>query len=259
MKIKNYLKRINFRSNPVPSLSVLSELQKSHLLSVPFENLDIHRKVKINLENTYDKIVNENRGGFCYELNGLFYKLLKELGFEVKMASARVYRQEIGYGPEFGHLVNIVLTGNINYLVEVGFGEFAFHPLKIEFNTEQADQRGVFKIERDADDYLVVKKKNPDGEFIPQYKFTETERHIEEFWEMCEFHQTNENSHFTRNVICSLPTEKGRITFSGSTFTITTNGSSTEWNLTNDDDVGDILLKYFNIKIDGLTLLMERK
>ena len=58
-------------------------------MNVPFENLDIQNKIKIDLDNLFDKIVIRNRGGFCYELNGLFYKLLKQIGFAVRMVSAR--------------------------------------------------------------------------------------------------------------------------------------------------------------------------
>lgn len=60
-------------------------------MAVPFENLDIHYGKKIKLENTYDKIVKRHRGGFCYELNGLFNELLKTLGFKTKLISAKAY------------------------------------------------------------------------------------------------------------------------------------------------------------------------
>ena len=71
-----YLKRIKFTGKAIPTMEVLAQLQKAHLLAVPFENIDIHtnRKIDLNVDNIYQKIVLNNRGGFCYELNGLFYE-----------------------------------------------------------------------------------------------------------------------------------------------------------------------------------------
>lgn len=248
MDIKLYLKRINYIGELSPTLEVLTKLQKQHLLSVPFENLDIHLKIKIDPGNSYEKIVIRNRGGFCYELNGLFYRLLKRLGYEVKMVSARVFDKVKGYGAEFDHLVIIAKIGNNNYLVDVGFGEFSFHPLKIEMNKEQTDPRGIFRIEEHDRNYLVVKKKNPDGDFIPQYLFSAKERRIEEFYKMCDYHQTSSDSHFTQNRICSLATEEGRISLTGDILKITAGGSITERKLENETEVLNILRDYFKIR-----------
>lgn len=77
-----YLERIKYEDQLSISLEVLNKLQKSHLQNIPFENLDIHTGKKIELENTYDKVVSKGRGGFCYELNGLFYLLLKKLDLQ---------------------------------------------------------------------------------------------------------------------------------------------------------------------------------
>jgi N-hydroxyarylamine O-acetyltransferase len=90
----------------------LGGLQYAHLLSVPFENLDIHRGREILLDENriFDKIVSERRGSFCYELNGSFTALLQELGFTVDLLSSRVYGNG-GYSPEYGHLALGVAQG----------------------------------------------------------------------------------------------------------------------------------------------------
>lgn len=249
MDTKLYLERIGYKGETTPTPELLFKLQKAHLLSVPFENLDIHHKIKLDLTHTYTKVVLQNRGGFCYELNGLFYQLLKGLGYSVKMVSARVYDKDKGYGPEFDHLAIIAAIGADNYLVDVGFGEFAFHPLKIELNSDLADPRGVFRIETFDDTYLVVKKKNAEGSFIPEYLFSEKERQLPEFYEMCEYHQTNPASHFTQKRVCSLPTDEGRLTLTGNTFKITTHAKITERQLENEAEAEQVLYDYFNIKL----------
>ena len=132
MDARLYLQRISYSGKLTPTLGTLTQLQTNHLLTVPFENLYIHDKIKIDLADSYIKIVIQNRGGFCYELNGLFYRLLLQLGYTVKMISARVFNKESGFGPEFDHMAIIATIDNADWLVDVGFGEFAFHPLKIE-------------------------------------------------------------------------------------------------------------------------------
>ena len=96
-----YLDRIKYSGGLEPSLDLLKKLQKNHLLNIPFENLDIHFKVaiKLNIDRIYEKIVQNNRGGFCYEINGLFYELLRSIGFKAKRISARVYNKTINTVP----------------------------------------------------------------------------------------------------------------------------------------------------------------
>ena len=93
MNKNEYLRRIGIEEKEIePTLENLKLLQRRHLLNVPFENLDIHwkRPILLDSDNFYEKVVNKKRGGFCYELNGLFNELLKEIGFQTKIISARV-------------------------------------------------------------------------------------------------------------------------------------------------------------------------
>ena len=87
-----YLNRINYHGSLEPNAETLRDLQVAHLLAVPFENLSIHSGEPIVLEDEalFEKVVQRRRGGFCYELNGLFAWLLRNLGFKVEMLSAGV-------------------------------------------------------------------------------------------------------------------------------------------------------------------------
>lgn len=249
MDTKQYLQRINYAGILNPTFEVLSNLQLMHLMNVPFENLDIHYKTKIDLKNLFDKIVTRKRGGFCYELNGLFYELLKEIGFTVKMISAKVYSAKTGYSPEFDHMAIVASIKNDNYLVDVGFGDFAFSPIKIELGKETIDRGGIFRIEIFDENYKTVKKKNAEEKFIPEYIFSEQERQFEEFYARCNYHQTSNQSHFTQNRICSLPTKDGRITLTGDILKITKNGKVKERHLYNEQEVQQELWNYFGIKL----------
>jgi N-hydroxyarylamine O-acetyltransferase len=249
MHINQYLERINYTGPLDPTFEVLSKLQLMHLLSIPFENLDIHNKIKIDLKNLFNKIVIRKRGGFCYELNGLFYDLLTEIGFTVKMVSARVYTSNKDYSPEFDHMAMVASIKDDRYLVDVGFGEFAFAPIKIEFNKETTDPGGVFRIEIFNENYKLVTKKNTEGKFIPEYIFSGKERQIEEFYARCCFHQTSNESHFTQNRICSLPTKDGRITLTGTSLKITESGIVKERHLNTEQEMQQELWNYFGIQL----------
>src|SRR5215213_3191963 len=131
MNQKEYFRRIGIDETSVAANSDnLKFLQKKHLLHIPFENLDIHwqRLIILDVEKFYRKIVEEKRGGFCYELNGLFYNLLREIGFQSRMISARVATGENGFSAEYDHMAILTETGGEEYLVDVGFGSFTAAP-----------------------------------------------------------------------------------------------------------------------------------
>src|SRR5437867_421475 len=109
MNIDAYLKRINYTGSRVPSPETLRSLQLAHLHTVPFENLSIHadEPIVLNDEALFTKIVKNNRGGFCYEANGLFAALLRALGFEVSMLSAGVAANG-EFSPDFDHMALMV-------------------------------------------------------------------------------------------------------------------------------------------------------
>ena len=252
MEITKYLERIDYTGNTEPTIGSLVALQRKHLLSIPFENLDIHYKIPIelNLQNIFEKLVIKKRGGFCYELNGLFYELMDSIGFTVKMISARVFdqKQQI-FTPEFDHLAMIATIDSAEYLADVGFGEFAFSPLKIELNTIQSDERGSFRIERYDDLYYKVEKQAGEA-WIPEYMFTLQKRDFLDFKEMCYFNQTSPMSHFTQNKFCSLATENGRITVTANKIKITEGDNITEYQLNGEEEFLMALEKYFHIRLN---------
>src|SRR5450432_2208551 len=140
MDVQAYLHRIRFSVSQVdpPSSDLLRALHRAHLFTVPFENLDIHIKREIFCDEAriLHKIVNQHRGGFCYELNGAFAVLLRALGFQVTLLSARVAKDDGSFGPEFDHLT-LRVDLEEPWLADVGFGDCFLDPLRLEFGTEQ--------------------------------------------------------------------------------------------------------------------------
>jgi len=84
--LQSHLKRIQYQGDLKPTLQVLNDLHRLSSFHIPFENFDVHLKglVSLDKEDIFNKIILNNRGGYCYELNGLFYDLLAHLGFKVQ-------------------------------------------------------------------------------------------------------------------------------------------------------------------------------
>ena len=213
-----YLAHLNIREMPSPDYHGLAQLQRAHLLKVPFENLSIPygQPIDLSLESLFRKVVHDGRGGFCYELNFLYQALLERLGFETQLISGRVYSSEKEqYGPEFDHMTVMVNLPEGRYLSDVGFGEFSFDPVPFELDQHHELSRGRYLIDQYDDTYYRLSRIINDVVF-PQYLFTDTPRTIGAFRDMCHYHQTSPESSFTQQKFISMPTEEGRITISGS-------------------------------------------
>jgi len=249
MDWRKYLERIHYTGDTTPGVVVLKNLQRKHLLHVPFENLDIHLGKPLSLKTVdlFNKIVLNRRGGFCYELNGLFFELLHFLGFRVKRISARVFDQG-NYGPEFDHLALIVDLPAARYLCDVGFGEFAREPLMIELDRIQPDPGGDYLIDRFDEQSFRVSRMEA-GKPIPQYIFKDEPRAMIDFESMCLYHQSNPQSHFTRQRLITLLTETGRVTLSGNQLKITTGKDVTEIPLGDQRSFEQALEEYFEVSI----------
>jgi N-hydroxyarylamine O-acetyltransferase len=223
MNIDAYLERINYHGSREVNAETLRALQVAHLMSVPFENLSIHSGESIVLDEDalYTKIVEQRRGGFCYECNGLFAGLLRALGFDVAMLAAGVARPDGSFGPIFDHMT-LMVTLDERWLVDVGFGESFLEPLLLDSRADQQQGTRSFRL-IEEDDYLILMRRNDGEDWQPQYRFTLQPYTFPDYEEMCQFHQTSPDSHFTKGLICSRATEDGRITLSDMRF-ITTSG-----------------------------------
>lgn len=252
MDKEKYLERIGYTGNIEPTQAVLYHLHSAHLYHVPFENLDIYYRIPIelSLDKIYRKIVESHRGGFCYELNGLFYELLRSLGFNVKMVSARVYMSNGDYSPEFDHLMNVVKIDDDEYLTDIGYGKYSFKPLKLSFGEIQHDGKMDYVIGKFQDGYLQVSKME-NGEKIPIFIFKNISKKFSEFEDMCRFHQTNPVSPFTKKRFITLPHENGRNTILGNTLKQTTTDSTTEIEINDESEFKNLLKTIFNVEIQA--------
>ena len=247
MNVEAYLKRINYNGSREPTAETLRALQVAHLLHVPFENLSIHAGEAIVLEEDalFTKIVTGKRGGFCYECNGLFAGLLRALGFEVAMLGAGVARPDGSFGPNFDHMTLMVTLAD-RWLVDVGFGDSFLEPLLLDARFDQEQGTRSFRIV-DDDDHLLLMRRDDSGDWKAQYRFTLQPYNFADYEEMCRFHQTSPESHFTRGLVCSLATEDGRITLTNMRLITTAGSSRDEHSLTDQAEYDRVLREQFGI------------
>ncbi len=206
-----YLARIGFVGQALPTLACLEELSRCHLESVPFENFDIHLGVPLHLDEAslFRKIVSRGRGGFCYELNGLFGWLLRDIGFKVELLSSRVVRKS-SIGSDFDHLALRVTCAGRSYLVDVGFGDGSTLPLELRGGALRFDRGNYYKLTERGASSLFYEVLAVDGS-VKSYELSLDTRSMHEFAVMCRHHQTSIDSWFTKSRICVLHTPEGTI------------------------------------------------
>jgi N-hydroxyarylamine O-acetyltransferase len=222
-----YLTRIGAVRPRRLDASALRELHRAHLLAVPFENLSIHlgQTISLDPDDLFAKIVLRRRGGFCYELNGMFGLLLESLGAQVSRVGAGVYGSD-GLGMPLAHMALVVRLpdGSGPWLTDIGFGDHSDYPLLLDSDADQGDPSGTFRLAAaDPEGDLDVLR---DG--IPQYRVERRARALRDFIPTCWWQQTAPESHFTQSTICSRRTEGGRVTISGRTLVTTEGGQRTE-------------------------------
>jgi N-hydroxyarylamine O-acetyltransferase len=249
MNVEAYLQRTGYNGDRTPTAETLRNLHHAHMLAVPFENLDIHwgRPIVLDEKSLYEKIVRRRRGGFCYEANGLFAVLLRELGFNVALLSARVM-DDGRPGPEFDHLTLLVQLKE-RWLADVGFGDSFREPLRLDDPNEQLQDHGAYRLTRDGEQWTLLARV-PNDEWRPQYTFTLRPHQLADFAGMCHYHQTSPESHFTRKRVCSLATPTGRVTLSDMRLIITKSGERQERMLASHEEYAKALREYFGFKLD---------
>ena len=254
MNINAYLERINYKGPLSPTAETLRRLQVAHLQAVPFENLSIHANEPIVLEDQalFEKIVSRRRGGFCYELNGLFAALLRELGFKVEMLSAGVANDKGVFGPDFDHMALLVTTPEEpqkRWLADVGFGDSFNEPLLLDERSEQPQGQRSYRIDPDGD-HLILSQRQDAAEWKPQYRFMVKPHTYSDYQEMCHYHQTSPESHFTKGRLCSRATPDGRITLSGLRFITNTKDGREERTLPDENAYEQLLREEFGIEMN---------
>lgn len=248
-RLAAYLERIGLDEMPPATMEGVKRIQRAHLETVPFENLDmLAGKVPLALDEDglFDKIVTRRRGGICYELNYLLRAALEAMGFAVHIAGGRIYDD----GTEFDHVFLIVEdpeAPDARWLVDVGFAYNFAAPLRFAPGVVQEDGRLAYRIDetRDGEDtwYHVMRLVGDEEEFM--FAFRDIYREVAEFDERRVYFETNPNSRFLKGPLVCIDGQEGRITLSMRRFIETKDGQRTEREIDYPGEFEDLLSSVF--------------
>lgn len=224
-ELDKYLEKIKL-AKPAPTAEGLAKLQKAQLSAIAFENIDPLRKVLPNLEPSAlcRKILNDGRGGYCLELNGLFGLALEALGFRFEPILARVRMGRAQGGPR-SHLAFLVNIEKTLWLADAGFGgPGASKPLLLNCEQIQLIDHDVFRLKNDAETGETVVEKYHDNDWMALYGFDRAQvQHcdLEAANVLCSTRSQYQFSPFPESLVMSRHTERGRIQLFNRTFTET--------------------------------------
>jgi N-hydroxyarylamine O-acetyltransferase len=201
MDCNAYLKRIGHSGNPRKDLTTLRQLQRAHLEHIPFENLDVQlgRRVTLSPEDAYTKLVTDGRGGWCYEMNGLFLWALVSIGFRATPMTAAMLRAQRGASAIGTHLTLRVELDQ-PYLVDVGLADSLEEPVPLREGLHEL-QRGLVRLERLDGDWW--RFHNYPHAIASSFDFNLSQpADWNVLAEKCDWQQTSPDSRFVQNAIC---------------------------------------------------------
>lgn len=158
-QLDRYFARTGYRGPRVPTLEALHALTAAHSKSIPFENVDVllGKGVDLAPDAVFAKLVDQRRGGYCFEQNGLFLRVLKALGFDATPMAARVHMgQPRNYLPARTHLfIRVIFPDGSVWFSDVGIGSMSLTAaIRFELDLEQPTPHEPRRIVRDGDRYF---------------------------------------------------------------------------------------------------------
>lgn len=251
--IKNtalYFERIGYKDTPEVSLECLKKLVLGQLHHIPFEDLDVfhgHKEPSLDTDALFEKIIINKRGGYCFELNGLFAKLLTAVGFSCRSHIARVVWHYPHLTPP-SHQVNIVTLDDQDYFCDVGFGgPIPYCPLPISFEEEQVCSVTGRKYRFSKEGDWVTVSVWFEGAFQPMLMFLDTPCDPVDFVPLNCFCAHSPIEPFLHKQMVWLAHPDGRRSIDGNILKIEKDGQTTETALASDKELSDALLDYFGI------------
>ena len=246
-QLQRYLDRVHYRGSLRPTTETLTGLHRAHLLSIPYENLDIHlgRPLTLDADAIFTKLVDERRGGWCYEMNGLFCRVLDTLGFAVHRVSGAVGRARRGDRAEGTHLVLIVSIDETPWIADVGFGDGFLEPLPLRPGEYRQDFL-EFRITREGERWTVHSHEFSGAD---QFDFTTEARTLEWFGPQCHELQTSPESGFVQKTVCQRFLPDGILTLRGAVLRQVTKHGALDRVITHADEYAKVLADRFDLRI----------
>jgi N-hydroxyarylamine O-acetyltransferase len=224
MDLNSYLSRINLKGDFTPTLDLLNRITEAHAKAIAFENINAALDIPIQLssEALFDKLVSGNRGGYCFEQNGLLLWALESLGFNVKPISGRVrlrFTDRSQIGPRT-HVFLKVNIGDDSFLTDVGMGSASLtSALKLIEDVEQETPHDTRRIVRESE--RLYQQVLYDGSWKDACEFTLEEMPMIDREIANWFTSTHPQSHFRDRLVAARARDNGeRISLENFDYTI---------------------------------------
>lgn len=251
--LTQYLDRIDFTATPKADIDTVARMMRRQLFSVPFENLDVQAGKIVSLvpEEIVEKIVGRKRGGYCYEVNGLFAMALASLGITYQFVAAR---------PMFyparrprTHMALVLTLGGERWLCDLGFGSYGIRaPMSLsKLDVEVAQDDDIFKLSLGEDGFYLLQAK-VDGQWTNQYAFDLSPQEWVDFVPANYLNSTHPDAIFVRMTVAVVMTEAGRKILGGDSFKIVSHGR-TEKRTVTASELPELLAREFGLTIPSRT------
>ena len=221
-QISRYLDQIDYGGGTEPTLEHLTAMHRQHLLHIPYENLDLMNGVPLNLDAgaLFQKIILNRRGGYCFELQGLFCYLLKSLGYQVTQYAGR-FMDEAGPVQMRRHRILVVNLGEKRYVCDVGVrSESPRCPLELTEGLVQTDGVSEYRYQKDPFFGWVLTQKEAGKDWQTMLGLTE-ETQIDVDYVMPSFYcEKHPDSTFNKFMKISIFTADSNLTISHNTFKV---------------------------------------
>lgn len=247
--LTKYLNRIGYEGQIKPDFETLSSMMKCQLCSVPFENIDVQEGKIVSLvpQEIVKKVIEQNRGGYCYELNGLFCMALDAIGFTYKMLAARPMFNYTARRPKT-HMALAVKVESKEWICDLGFGGYGLRePISMDNLGIIASQGGdEFMLTKIADtEYLLQIK--IDDKLANLYSFEPYPQEWVDYTLANHFNSTSPDTIFTNKRLCIIQKQNGRVLLVDDELKIIENGVVSTKTVSKEDRDA-VLEKYFGIK-----------
>ena len=248
--LQTYLATIGYHGEPEPGLATLTELSRLHLLAFPYENIDVQlgRPVTRDPRDAFRKMVEEGRGGWCFEYNGLFAWMLEAAGFRVLHLAGGVMREAGGDKMVGNHLVPVVVLDRL-YLADVAMGVLPV-PL-VEGPIEQGWRR--YALERTRDGWW--RFRNHPGALPPSFDFSVDCQDRELLDAQSDWLQTDPASPFVRHAILQRFLPDRIETLVGRTLSVIDAAGERTAGLPTRDAYGKVVREKFGVYVPDLATL----
>lgn len=249
--LEAYLERIGLTGPVSSTVDYLFALHRAHFHTIPFENFDVllGRGIDVTPEGIFNKLVHQKRGGYCFELNGLFHQAVQACSFDAQPSLCRVHITGTPSGR--GHQVTLVTIKGEQWVCDTGFGK----------DTPDTPYRFVHdEIQDCAGQEIRLVEAGVFGTMV--------QRRSEDTWQdlysldlayVCQpdieygnfYTSNNPNSFFTYSKVAALPTPDGMLALFNNTLTVTSKDTVKTIELADDDSYIEAVETYFGIRLDA--------